>query len=90
MSVEGWLPPAAVSLSCVSLIPDRVTDRDPLAKCTIMIKANLDLELLVETRRLEGIGQFESLPVGLLCSAGVLGNEKSTGDGGGAGVSLIS
>lgn len=34
--------------------------------------------------------QFESLPVGLRCSAGVDGKEKSTGDGGGAGVSLTS
>jgi hypothetical protein len=33
--------------------------------------------------------QFDSLPLGLLNSAGVEGNEKSTGDGGGAGVSLI-
>jgi hypothetical protein len=34
--------------------------------------------------------QFDSLPVGLRCSAGVLGKEKSIGDGGGAGVSPIS
>jgi hypothetical protein len=33
--------------------------------------------------------QFDSLPLGLLNSAGVEGNEKSTGDGGGAGVSLM-
>lgn len=31
-----------------------------------------------------------SLPLGERCSAGVEGKEKSTGDGGGAGVSLMS
>lgn len=36
------------------------------------------------------IDQFESLPAGLRCSAGVEGNEKSIGDGGGAGVSPYS
>jgi len=34
--------------------------------------------------------QFDSLPARLLCSAGVEGKEKSTGDGGGAGVSPYS
>jgi len=36
------------------------------------------------------LDQFESLPAGLRCSAGVEGNEKSIGDGGGAGVSPYS
>ena len=34
--------------------------------------------------------QWLTLPLGLLCSAGVLGKLKSTGDGGGAGVSFTS
>jgi hypothetical protein len=53
-----------------------------------MIKVNPSLSsTLVQDRR--SVTQFDSLPLGLLNSAGVEGNEKSTGDGGGAGVSLI-
>ena len=37
-----------------------------------------------------GRTQFDSLPLGLRDSAGVEGKEKSTGEGGGAGVSPIS